>query len=124
MADPKLNALVFCVKAVFTDPWWNLIGVFQEYYLRADSETRFDAYVKFGDAAADVDCELLLAVVDTGTGIVAGDFMVATRAAKDGTIEVAVPVELQNLREGSYTVEVHLDGRLIDAQKLTVVDIG
>lgn len=124
MADPKLNALVFCVKAVFTDPWWNLVGVFQEYYLRADSAARLDAYVKVGDADPDVDCELLLAVIDSGTGMVAGDAMIATRAAKDGTIEAAVPVELQNLREGSYTVEVYLDGRLIDAQKLTVVDLG
>jgi hypothetical protein len=37
---------------------------------------------------------------------------------------VAFPVVLQNLREGAYTVEVSLDGRLIDVQKLMVVDLG
>lgn len=124
MADPKLNALVFCVKAVFTDPWWNLIGVFQEYYLRTGQQPRLDAYVKIGDAAADTDCELLVAVIDPDTGSVAGDAIVETRAAIDGTVEVAFPVVLQNLREGAYTVEVSLDGRLIDVQKLMVVDLG
>jgi len=32
MSQPKIEAVVFCQSAVFTDPWWHLIGVMDELW--------------------------------------------------------------------------------------------
>ncbi len=124
MADPKLNALVFCVKAVFTDPWWNLIGVFQEYYLRSESVVRFDAYIKIGDAAIGEDIQISLSITEPENGLRLGGTGIVTRAAEDGTLDAALALELQGLREGTYTVEVWMGAHILDAQKLRVIDLG
>lgn len=121
MADPKLNALVFCKKAVFTDPWMNLVGVFDEMLTRRGELEAFDVFVRLGDVPPDRDFEVRVQIVDPESGEVLGEEEALCRADKNGVASRTLEFQFTFPRDDVYEAHVWYDESYVDVQKLSVV---
>lgn len=105
MADPKLNALVFCVKAVWAEPWWNFVGAFVEVVGALSRPQRFDVYLKLGDVTPGADHIGRLAIVAPASNEVLAEQQLVVRASANGVAERVFEFEVEFLSEGNYIVE-------------------
>jgi hypothetical protein len=121
---PKLNALVFCVKAVVTEPWWNLVGVFEELAAQYGRVSSFDAFVRFGDMRSDRDSRVTLRFVDPESGAMIREEHGLIRGGGDRTSARAIHIDVGFPREDVYFVEILVDGQFLDSQKLPVIMVG
>lgn len=124
MSQPKLNSMVFCIKAVHTEPWWNLIGVFDTCLANDAGEAEFDVFIKLGDMPSDHDSTITLSFVDPSNLDVLGEFSALIRGGSDRVAERVVPVTMVFPRKGDYHVEVHVGASLIDVLVLRVYVTG
>lgn len=120
----KLNALIPCVKAVWTDPWWNLVGVFAQLLAPDDRASCFDVFVKLGDVEPGRDCRLQVLFGLPDSDDIAAQASATMRAGSDRVAEQVVSFEMLFRREGMYTIEVWLDDVFVDSQVLEVVHTG
>lgn len=121
MADPKLNALVFCKKAVFTEPWINLIGVFDEVMARRGDVEEFDAFIRLGDVPPNRDCQTRVQIVDPETGAILEERQALSRGDSDGVAHRTLEFRIGFPREGVYEAHIWYDQVLVDVQKFPVV---
>jgi hypothetical protein len=121
MHDPKVNAVLFCQKAVFTSPWWNLVGVCTELYLRENGEAEFDVFLRLGDATSEQDFRIEVCVVDPETKEELASFASLSRGTDEGIATAVFPLEVVFPRDDVYNVEVRAEGRLLDVQLLPVL---
>ena len=121
MQPPKMNSLVFCLGAVYTDPWWNLAGVFTRLGLQGDGEARFDAFVLLGDMKAGAKALIDLQIVDPRQYVVLQQRRGYTYAGDSGMASRVFSFDLTFPRTGLYPVEILADGYLLDSQTLEVV---
>lgn len=121
MAAPRVTALVFCKRAVYVEPWWNLIGEFSELLCRHRETYEFDAFLRLGSAPPDKRMDVTLRLVEPRELEVIEDIQRSVWADRDSLATAVFSFNSQFLEEGRYHVEVVVDGRLIDAVLLPVV---
>ena len=124
MKLPKLNAILFCMKAVLTEPWWNLVGVFDTCLANSDGQAQFDAFLKFGDMRSDQDSTVTLKFVDPVSLDVLYEIPAIIRGDSGGVAERSVLVDVEFPRDDDYHVEVLVDGNLVDVVILRVYVSG
>jgi hypothetical protein len=124
MSVPKLNAMLFCVKAVRTEPWWNLIGVFDQCLADSDGSAQFDLFLKLGDVRSDHDSTVSVHFIDPSRLQLVESFDGIVRGGLDGVVERPLAIDIDFPRDGDYHVEVFVDDDLIDAQLLRVYLAG
>jgi hypothetical protein len=124
MSVPKLNALLFCTKIVRTEPWWHLIGVFDQCLAEADGRAVFDVFLKLGDVRSDRDSTVSLHFVDPTSLQLVGEFHGIVRGGNDGVVERPIAVDVAFPSDGDYHVEVFVDDDLLDTQLLRVYTAG
>ena len=117
---PRLNAVIFCTKAVYTEPWWHLVGEFDDFLVDDPENAHFDVFVKFGDMSFDRDSEMELRIIDPLTGDPMERFPAIIRGDKEGVATRVIPVAMAFSREAVYHVEVVVDGQLVGLRKLPV----
>ncbi|MCC6572953.1 MAG: hypothetical protein IT462_04095 [Planctomycetes bacterium] len=121
----KLNAIVCCTQAVFTDPYWHLIGVLEQIWVRSNETARFDVFIKLGDVLSTFDSDITIVVrsFDDGPGEVIANRTQKTRGGGDGVALAKFSLEVEFEKEGTFNVEAYLNGALLDEQKLKVLII-
>ena len=120
MSQPKIEAVVICQSAVFTDPWWHLIGVMDELWLRNEGQARFDAYVKLAKVIEGQDYILRTAIIDPGSGQVIAESAGVCRPDLSGNLERTLGFDLVFPREDEFFVELWLNDMFLDARTIRV----
>ncbi|MCZ7605501.1 MAG: hypothetical protein M5U25_05385 [Planctomycetota bacterium] len=117
---PTLNAVIYCTKAVYTEPWWHLVGEFDDFLVEDPEHAKLDVFIKFGDMSLDYDAEMELRIMDPMTGDLMERFPALIRGDKEGVATRVISVEMAFKREATYHVEVVIDGQLVGVRKLPV----
>src|SRR5690606_15120092 len=100
---------------------WNLVGVCDELLLREDGVAEFDVFMRIGDAESTRDFAVELQIRDVSNSDTIASYLAPRRATSDGVATSVFELAVEFPREDVYDVEVVVEGRLLDVQKLPVL---
>lgn len=106
---------------MFTDPWWNLVGVFDDLFAREGIEAEFDVYLRVSRVSSRKDCVIELRLIDPSTLQPAAVVEQMTRGDLNGVVTLARTFNFSFEAEGMYHIEVLMDGTLLDLVLMRVI---